>query len=144
MNGLNYIGVLLLCIGVFLSLWTVRALVRRRALLRNPVKVNGVVIRVRHMAPSSSDSVGTSDPGKFYATIRFETAHHQTIERELPPTRDSSECQMGAVVRLVYQRGDPANVVYAEMRWADLVKSGIGSVIVLGIGALLCFCVDAR
>src|SRR5262249_38048702 len=128
--------------GGFLLLWTLRALVRRRALLRDPVKIEGVVIRVRHVVTRSSEAVYSPGPGKFYATVRYETEEDKTIERELPPTSDSSECQIGAVVRLVYQRGNPANVVYADMRWADLVFTAIGSLIVLGIGALLCFCVD--
>jgi hypothetical protein len=76
-------------------------------------------------------------------TNTLETEEGKTIARELPPTSDSSECQIGAVVRLVYQRGNPANVVYAAMRWRDLVFGAIGSLIVLGIGALLCFCVEA-
>jgi hypothetical protein len=144
MKALNYFGVVLMCTGGLLSLWTMRELVRRRALLRDPVKVNGMVIRVRHVRPTNADSVGTSRPEQYFATVRFETEDGQSIERELPPTRDWRECQIGALVRLVYQRCNPANVVYADMRWADLRKSAIGSLIFLGIGALLCFCLDAR
>ena len=144
MHALNYVGLVLLGVSGLLSLWTVRELFRRRALLRDPVKVRGVVIRVRHVRPANTDSVGTSDPGQYFATVRYETEDRQTVERELPPTRDSSECRIGSVIRLVYQRGHPSNVVYADMRWADLVKSGIGSLIFFGIGALLYFCVDGR
>jgi hypothetical protein len=139
MNWFNYFGVMLMGLGGLLSLWTLGALVRRRALLRDPVKVEGLVMCVRHVAPGSSD---TSSPGKFYATVRYETDEGSTIECELPPTSDSTECRMGAVIPLVYQRGDPANVVYAGMRWADLVTTALGTLIVLGIGALLYFCVD--
>ncbi len=141
---LNYFGAVLLGIGGLLLLWTLRALVRRRALLRNPVKVDGVVIGVCHVTSNgSNEAVDSSDPGKFYATVRYETKEGKTIERELAPTSDSSECQIGADVRLVYERGNPANVIYAGIRWADLRASAIGSLIILGIGTLLCFCVDA-
>jgi hypothetical protein len=142
MIGLNYVGVSLLGLGGLFSLWTLRAFVRRRALLRDPVKVEGVVIRVRHEM-SSSDEAGSSYPGRFHATVRFKTEEGNSIERELPPTRDSTECRMGAVIPLVYQRGCPRNVVYADMRWADLVSSAIGTLIILGFGALLYFCVEA-
>src|SRR5262245_12055982 len=138
MSALNQLGVVLLGLGRLLLLWTLRALVQRRALLRTPVKVDGLVIRVRSVA-SSSDHSAPLTPSKFYPTVRYETNEGKTIERELPPTRDSTECQIGAVIRLVYQRGNPANVVYADLRWADLVSTVIGSLIVLGIGALLCF-----
>ncbi len=138
---LNYIGVALLGLGGLLLLWTLRALMRRRALLRNPVKVDGEVVRVREVVSRSSDSTGGSDSVKFYATVRYETEDGQTMERELAPTRISSECQIGAFIRLVYERGNPANVINEEIRWADLVNSAIGSLIVLGLGALLCFCV---
>lgn len=141
MSALNQLGVVLLGLGGLLLLWTLRALVQRRALLRTPVKVDGLVIRVRSVA-SSSDHSAPLTPSKFYPTVRYETNEGKTIDRELPPTRESSECRVGAVIRLVYQRGNPANVVYADLRWGDLVSTLIGSLIVLGIGALLCFCVE--
>ena len=144
MNALNQVGLVLLVLGGLLSLWTIRELVRRRALLRDPVKIRGRVMHVRHVRPTNTDSVATSDPGQYFATVRYETEDHQIVERELPPTRDSSECHVGAIVHLAYERGNPSNVVYADMRWADLVKSGIGSLIVLRIGALLCLCLDGK
>jgi len=144
MHALNYVGLLLLGISGLLSVWTVRELFRRKALLRDPVKVRGLVVRVRYVPPTNTDSVATSDPGRYYATVRYETEDRQTVERELPATRDCSECRVGAAVRLAYQRGFPSNVIYAHMRWADHVKSGIGSLIFLGIGALLCFCVNGK
>jgi hypothetical protein len=142
MNGLNYFGVALLGLGGIFGLWTLRAIARRRALLQNPVRVKGEVVRVRHVAPSAGDT-GTNSPGKYYATARYKSYDGSVIERELPATSDSSDCEVGALVRLVYQRGDPANVIYADMRWKDLVFGAFGALIVLVIGALLCFCVDA-
>jgi hypothetical protein len=144
MIGLNYLGMVLLGLGGLLSLWTLRGIVRRRALLRDPVRVKGEIVRVRHVAASDTDTVSTSSPGKFYATVRYQTEARQTLERELPPSGDPDKFQVGAVLRLVYQRGDPANVVDADLRWADLVLIAIGSLIVLGIGALLCFCVEGN
>ena len=144
MKPLNYVGVVLLGFGGVLSLWTMREQLRRRALLRDPVKVQGIIIRVRHVRPTDTDSVGTSRPGQYFATVRYQTKDRQTIERELPATSDSSECRRGAAVQLVYQRGNPRNVVYGDMRWGDLRKSTIGSLVFFVIGALLCFCVDAK
>jgi hypothetical protein len=141
MNGLNYFGFVLMGLGGLLLLWTLRALVQRRALLRDPVKVEGVVSGVRHVPASSTDSVGTSDPGQYFATVRYETEESETVEHELLPTHDASECEIGAVVQLLYQRGNPANVVYGDMPWGDIWSAVIGSLICLGIGALLCFCV---
>jgi hypothetical protein len=50
---------------------------------------------------------------------------------------------VGQGLRLIYQRGDPANVVNEDLHWADLVSTAIGSLIVLGIGVLLCFFVES-
>jgi len=136
MNGLHYVGIALLVIGGILLLWTLRALVRRRALLRNPVKVEGVVIHERHVLPSG-DSVSA---GKYYVTVRYETRDGKAFERNLPAFNKSRP--IGAVIPLVYQRDKPENVVDAELRWTDLVTGAIGSLIFLGIGAALYFGVE--
>jgi hypothetical protein len=136
MNGLNIFGLVLLAIGGLSLLWSMRGIVRRRALLANPVRVEGRVIRLREESPSNTEC-GQSP--KIFASVQYMTKDGQSLERELPASNEENKWQVGQSLRLIYQRGNPANVVDEELAWADLVKAVIGSLIVLGFGVLLCF-----
>jgi hypothetical protein len=139
MSGLNLFGLVLLGLGGILLIGTVRGIVRRRSLLNNAARVKGRIVHIRHVAANSGDSY---DPGRFFPTVQY-TVLRQMYERELPPSGDPDKWKNGAVIRLVYDRGNPVNVVDAELRYADLNIALIGSLLVLGIGALLFFFVES-
>ncbi len=140
MSTLNYLGVALVGLGVVLMLWLLRATSLRWALLRHPVRVQGKVVSIRWVTSSSDDRPGQ---GKFYPTVRYQSADGQTLERELPATGNPDKWKVGQPVRLIHQRGNASNVVDEELRWADLVAGAIGSLIVIGIGILVWFFVES-
>jgi hypothetical protein len=141
MSPLNYLGVALVTLGAVLVIGVIRAFRLRWALLRNPVRVQGKVVSLRCVTSSSDDRPGQ---GKFYPTVRYQSADGQTMERELPATGDPDKWKVGQGVRLIHQRGNASNVVNEELRWADLVAAAIGSLIVIGIGLLLWYFVHSR
>jgi hypothetical protein len=138
---LNYVGAALMGLGGILAIWVLHSVRRRRALLRHPVHVRGEVVHIRHVV-STNDS--PSSPGRFYPTVRFRSEDGQTIERELPPSGLLDKWKIGDVVRLVHERGNPRNVIDEQLRWGDLIASAVGTLLVLGLGALLCFFVESK
>jgi hypothetical protein len=140
MSNLNYLGVGLVGLGAILMLSMLRAASLRWALLRHPVHVQGKVVSIRCVTSSSDDRPGQ---GKFYPTVRYQSAEGQTMERELPATGNPDKWRVGQKVRLIHQRGNASNVVNEELRWADLVAAAIGSLIVIGIGVVLWFFVQS-
>jgi hypothetical protein len=138
MVAIHYLGVALIALSAILLARTALDALRRRAVLRDPVRVNGEVIRVRHVEPASSDSSTTPPSGKFYPTVRYKAEDGRQLEKELVPSNDPGKWKVGQVIRLVYQRGKPSNVVDRELGWADLVATTVGSLFILAVGVAMC------
>jgi hypothetical protein len=140
MVAIHYLGVALISLAAVLLVGIARNVWRRLALFRNPVRVKGEVVRVRHVEPVASDASTVPQYGKFYPTVRYKAEDGHWLEKELPPSGGPDKWKVGQVLRLVYQRGNPSNVVDERMRWADLVMTGLGSLIILAIGVAMCLC----
>jgi hypothetical protein len=141
--AIHYLGLGLIAISSVLLLRVAFAFRRRRALLRNPVRVKGEVVRIRHVEPASSDSSSVPQYGKFYPTVRYKAEGGRRMEQELLASSDPAKWKVGDVLRLVYQRGNPSNVVEEELRWSDLVSTTVGSLIMLAIGVAMCLCEES-
>jgi hypothetical protein len=136
--ALNYLGVALIAFSAILLGRIALDVQRRRALWRDPRRVKGEIVRVRHVEPAAPDSSSVAEPGKFYPTVRYRTEDGRWLEKELLPSGDPGKWKVGKAVRLVHQRGNPSNVVEQDRRWADLVLTTVGSLIILAIGVALC------
>jgi hypothetical protein len=109
-----------------LGAWRVaRAMLRRRALLQNAVGTKAEVIRLRLATVGDSDG-----PDWHVPTVRF-TADGQEVEVDLDSTRDEKTYAVGRKVRILYQEGDPSNVVAAELANAGAVGRWIALILVL-------------
>jgi len=138
MSPLNYLGLTLIALGGILFVRNLGAFWSRRALFRNAVRVKGQVVRMRLVEGSDSNDSPTPDSGKYYATVQYKT-ERRSYERELPPSRDAAKWKVGDTVRLIHERGNPANVIDAELRWADLISTAIASLVFVCIGVALAF-----
>ena len=143
MGPLNSLGAAILGLGVILTLWVLNSARLRSSLLLRAVRVDGRVIRIRSVTSSSNDESSGRTSSRYYPTVQFEANNGQTIERELPGAGEPSKWKVGRVIPLIYEQGNPGNVVDREMRWGDIVMNSVGTLIILGIGYLLCFCVES-
>jgi hypothetical protein len=140
MGAIHGLGVALTAFSALLLGRVALDVRRRRAVLRDPVRVKGEVVRVRRVEPAAPDSSSVAEQAKFYPTVRYRTEDGRRLEKELLPSGDSETWKVGEVIRLVHQRGNPSNVVEQDRRWADLVTTTVASLIVLMIGIALCLC----
>jgi hypothetical protein len=124
-TGNQIIGLVCMALGA-LGVWhVIRAMLRRRALLRNAVSTKAEVIRLR--LATVGDSNG---PDWYVPTVRF-TADGGDVEVDLDATRDEKSYAVGRKVRIQYQKGDSSNVVAADLVKVGSVGRWIALVLVL-------------
>ena len=140
MVAIHYLGLALIVVSATLLVRVALDARQRLALLRNPIRVKGEIVRVRHVERVSSDPSSVPQYGKYYPTVRFKAEGGKWTEKELLPSGDPAKWKVGEDLRVVYQRGNPSNVVDEELRWADILRTTVGSLIILGIGVAMCLC----
>jgi hypothetical protein len=138
MVAMHYLGAGLIALGAILLGRVALDALRRRALLRDPIHVKGKVVRVRQVEPAAPDSSSMAEQAKYYATVRYRSKDGRWLEKELLPSGDAEKWKVGKVIRLLYQRTSPSNVVEEEQPRVDLVAMAVASLIILAIGIALC------
>jgi hypothetical protein len=119
--------------GLFL-LSSAEATARRLALLRRAVRAEGRVVRLRRDSSTDDTNSVTVTP-----TVRYKTADGGAHELELAPTSDPDRWKVGDVVAVLYQEGNPTNVVAAHRRWRDVVNMTAMGLLCFGVGAACYF-----
>ena len=112
---------------------SVNARRRRTALLRDPVRYSGTVIRLEDI--SSEGDVG---PTMYVPVVKYRVGGHD-YEARLTPTRDDIAFRVGKKAEVMFERGNPANVTdKAKLTW-DVNVALTASLALFLIGAVL-FC----
>ena len=90
--------------GLACLLQAVRLMARRRALLKDPVRTRAQVLRLE-LAP------GEDGPDWYTPTVQFRDCQQNIYEEKLTLTQDTRTYAVGRKVPILYQRGNPRNVI---------------------------------
>jgi hypothetical protein len=109
---------------------------RRRALRRNAIQVNGVI--VKHVPiERDDDSDDYSAPGMYEPIVRYKGSDGRSHEIVLDGTRDDKQFGIGKRVTIYYEKGNPANATECLTRMWDVYLSVIASIGILLLGLML-------
>ena len=132
MSWLLILGWLLVLWGLWLVQRTFRSLLRRRALLRNPVRVSGKIIKLEDTA-TEGDLVPTQAP-----VVRYRAQDAQFYELRLLPRMVDEGSRAGSAMTVFYERGNPGNAVHALRMWDVNLACALSLIPVLaGAGLIL-------
>ena len=112
--------------GLACIYYAIRLMLRRRAVLQDPVHAKGTIIRLE-IVPSDEG------PDYFTPTVEYRADDDSTHEGKLTITTDVNAYAVGKRVPIIYQRGDPRNLIDPNFGWAEHVAH----LLILTVGLLL-------
>ena len=137
MGGLQIFGLICMAGGLGCMFSALRAMARRRAVRRNPIRKKARVLRLE-LTPSSGDD----GPAWYIPWVQFRGQDGHTYEGPLPEIRDTQRYRVNRTVPVLYERGNPPNFIDASSEWTETAAHVIGltlSVLFFGMGAALVF-----
>ena len=119
-------GVML--VGLACMYYAVPRMLRRRRIRRDPVRTSGKVISLELY---SSDE----GPDWYTPTVRYAEESGVTHEAQLPNVTDTKKYAVGKEVPIVYERGNPTNLVDPGDGWAEMIALSL--IFVFGLTVVL-------
>lgn len=99
-------------VGLACVYYAVARMVRRRRIRRDPVHASGKVIALE-LFPTDEG------PDWFTPTVRYTDESGATHEAKLPIVKDKEAYAVGRKVPIVYERGNPTNLVDPSDGWTE-------------------------
>lgn len=131
MSGPLVFGWLCMSGGLWLVVRAFRSRARRRALLRNCVRVIGRVVRLDDTT-TEGDVAATSAP-----VVRYSAQDGKAHEIALPPRHDTDSVRVGTSVPVFYERGNPKNAVHVKRMWDVNLACALSFIpVVIGAGII--------
>ena len=131
-NNSSAIRTAVMLVGLACIYYAVRRLVRRRRIRRDPIRSTGKVIALE-LHPTDEG------PDWFTPTVRYVDDAGATHEFKLSIVRDTQAYAVGKKVPIVYERGNPTNLIDPNDGWAEPIALslifGFGLIVLL-FGAL--------
>lgn len=119
-------------VGLACIYYSARRMLRRRRIRRDPVKASGKVIALE-LYPTDEG------PDWFTPTVRYTDDAGAAHEAKLPIVRDAKAYSVGKKVPIVYERGNPTNLIDPNDGWAEAIALSLilaFGLIVMLFGAL--------
>lgn len=113
-------------VGLACIYYAMRLIKRRRAVRRDPVASSGKVISLERV-PSEDG------PDWYTPTVRYKDDAGTVFRSKLSITKDTKAFAVGREVSIVYERGNPQNVVDPSDGWAEPIALGL----ILTVGVLI-------
>ncbi|MCE9608110.1 MAG: DUF3592 domain-containing protein [Planctomycetia bacterium] len=112
--------------GLALVYYAVRGMWRRRAIRRDPVRAFGKVLALER-------EPGDEGPDWYTPTVRYRDEHEVVHEAKLMIVKDTETYAVGKRVPIVYERGNPKNLIGPSDGWAET----IAHLLILAMGTVL-------
>jgi len=113
-------------LGLACIYYAVRLMRKRRAIRKDPVQVQAKVLSLE-LEP------GGEGPDWYTPTVRYRDENGDVHEAKLMIVRDTDAYAVGRKVPIVYQRGNPTNVIDSQDGWAEPIAHAI----IFSVGAVL-------
>lgn len=113
-------------VGLACVYYAVRRMLRRRRIRRDPVRTSGRVIAL--------DLVASEDgPDWFTPTVRYDDESGAKREAKISIVRDMQTYAVGKKVPIVYERGNPTNLIDPNDGWTEAIALSL----ILGFGVIV-------
>ena len=106
MNWLAYLGVVVFVLGLSLVYGGLREWMKRRAVLRHPVKRKAKILQLEPTENADGDFHDWYVP-----IVSYSDDHGRSYTARLPPICNKSEYPVGKSIGVLYQRDQPANII---------------------------------
>ena len=126
---LNQIGLICSLLGAACVVDSGLKIVRRRAVLLNGVKTRG--------GGASTETVSSENSDTIIPVIQYEDAAGILYERNLPATHDEKLFKVGKSVDLIYESGNPRNVVDYDCGYQDVYLAMLMSLLFMAFGVVM-------
>ncbi len=121
MTGYDYFGFGSCTLGAACGLHALRAVVRRRAIRRDGVRVKAEVISL------TFTHTGDDDPDYYRPVVRFADRNSQSHDVPLLITPDTKKYRVGRKVPIIYQADKPQNVINPDENTSEIAAITINT-----------------